>query len=676
MKKFIEKILLTNRFQVVMFVFVILYIALVFRGWFSFSLHVSGDFLYKFPEAVKDFPLFPSLWNSIIAGGLGGNASFLLGLESWYLASAKIFGFFGLGWEWVEKIIWFYPFLFISFLGSFFLGKRILHSSIWALISSVIYCTNTYVLMISGGGQIGVLLSVALAPWVLDRSLALLDHLSRKNIVYLSIVLAFQMLFDARMVFVTSMGIALLFFFQISSISWLKDRLLYLGISFFFAFGLLSWWLLPFVFSPHETLSSMGLSSVSLSAVRYFSFAPFEHAISLLHPNWPENIFGKIHFLQPEFLLLPFLAFLSLSFIHKSETKRYLYIGFVITALVGAFLAKGSQPPFGNIYEYLYMHVPGFSLFRDPTKFLLLVALSYSVLIPYTLQRFAEIIKTKYGNKKERTVVGILILFFIFLWGTVHREIFTPGLGGTFQEHGVNIEYTQLKDFLLKDKEFGRMLWVPTTHKLGFSSGLHPSISAMDVLKSTNSAELFDRLQNSETLRKLEEWAVSYIVVPEDTSAEIFATDRRYDDKKYQEALRAMEIVPGFHVAAQLGKIVVFQSNLPVRHVWIIGDGNISVSAEYKKLSNTSYILDKPIGITLTALYLSERYDPGWVARIGDLRIASTKTDTNINMFNIPDGASDSILIEYEPQKYVIAGMILSILTGCAMAVYFFNRKL
>ena len=33
------------------------------------------------------------------------------------------------------------------------------------------------------------------------------------------------------------------------------------------------------------------------------------HALSLLHPNWPENLFGKVYFLQPEFLILPILAF-------------------------------------------------------------------------------------------------------------------------------------------------------------------------------------------------------------------------------------------------------------------------------------------------------------------------------------------------------------------------------
>ncbi len=49
--------------------------------------------------------------------------------------------------------------------------------------------------------------------------------------------------------------------------------------------------------------------------LHFLSFADFSHTLAFLHPNWPENLFGKVYFLQPEFLLLPVIAFSALFFV-------------------------------------------------------------------------------------------------------------------------------------------------------------------------------------------------------------------------------------------------------------------------------------------------------------------------------------------------------------------------
>ena len=53
---------------------------------------------------------------------------------------------------------------------------------------------------------------------------------------------------------------------------------------------------------------------------------------------------------------------------------------FVLTLfLVGAFFSKGTNPPFGDVFKELYVNVIFFSGFRDPTKFMILVTLAYSI---------------------------------------------------------------------------------------------------------------------------------------------------------------------------------------------------------------------------------------------------------------------------------------------------------
>ena len=65
---------------------------------------------------------------------------------------------------------------------------------------------------------------------------------------------------------------------------------------------------------------------------------------------------------------------------------------FLILSLLGVFLAKGSNEPFGQIYIWLFEHIPGFVMFRDPTKWYMLIAVSYSVLIPYSIYKIVNII--------------------------------------------------------------------------------------------------------------------------------------------------------------------------------------------------------------------------------------------------------------------------------------------
>jgi hypothetical protein len=77
------------------------------------------------------------------------------------------------------------------------------------------------------------------------------------------------------------------------------------------AVALNSFWIVPNILSYtnayHATVGDISLS--------FFSVAALSNSISLLHPNWPENLFGKVYFLQPEFLVLPMVAFSSLLFV-------------------------------------------------------------------------------------------------------------------------------------------------------------------------------------------------------------------------------------------------------------------------------------------------------------------------------------------------------------------------
>lgn len=54
---------------------------------------------------------------------------------------------------------------------------------------------------------------------------------------------------------------------------------------------------------------------------------------------------------------------------------------FAVLALLGIFLSKQVAPPGGFVYKLLFDHFPGFSAFREASKFYVLIAMSYSVMI-------------------------------------------------------------------------------------------------------------------------------------------------------------------------------------------------------------------------------------------------------------------------------------------------------
>ena len=110
--------------------------------------------------------------------------------------------------------------------------------------------------------------------------------------------------------------------------------------------------------------------------------------------------------------LIPILAFSALLF--KPKDKRVLF--FTILSVVSIFLAKGLHPPLEFINEFLYLHLPGFIIFREPvTKFNLITTLSYAVLIGITTN---EVYNHLRRNKKMIGLVASKI-FIIFILLTI-----------------------------------------------------------------------------------------------------------------------------------------------------------------------------------------------------------------------------------------------------------------
>src|SRR6266568_1698823 len=147
--------------------FLLFIILWIFHSAFFGGIIAGGDLWYLFPSMYGNFPLHTFSWNWNLANAFGGFAfpSYWVYLD--YGVPVFIFGkLLGLSWDWIVRLSYIYPFLLTAIISSAFLYKKLFPKSVFFVISSLIFTTNTYVLMLYGGGQYIILLAYALIPFI------------------------------------------------------------------------------------------------------------------------------------------------------------------------------------------------------------------------------------------------------------------------------------------------------------------------------------------------------------------------------------------------------------------------------------------------------------------------------------------------------------------------------
>lgn len=673
-------------------------ILFIYRAWFLYPQIIGGDWPYYYNDYLKGFSLFPVLWAPWLGGGLG-SVQQILGLHFFGSSIVVLFHqWLQIPWNIVYKIGWFGLFIALCVFGSKKLWEVVSRQQIaesreqmtggfpWWIVASLVYTTNTYILMVTGGGQMGVALSYAMAPIVLAGFIKLIASvndtaenvknlrqwrislwLKISNIKYsliAGLLLGVQLMIDPRIAYVTMVGVSVCVvsslvsyfvnkkehFFQV-----LVSTFIGVGFSAIIATLLNAFWIAPMVVTRSNPIGDLGSAYTSIESVKFYSFADFSHALSLLHPNWPENLFGKTYFLQPEFLVLPLLAFSSLLYWRK-EKNIFFYVFF---GLIGVFLSKGAQEPFGIIYQWMFSHVPGFVMFRDPTKWYVLTALSYSVLIPFSFEQFAI---------RKRIKIALIILFLLF-WLFTNREATLGKLRGTFAKHEVPQEYRDLERFLQVQTGFSRTLWVPRQQWFSYGTLDHMPVEAEPLFSATTAAELKTKLDEPTSQDRLADLGIGYVMIPYDSLGELFLTDRKYDEKKRQEYETVLDGVEWL-TKIRSGRLTVYQTSRHRDLFWLSGNESLS----YRRIRPDQYAVSFTLRAPAT-VFFSQSYHPGWVLKAGKTMITSQKPPQGLNSFQIMSPGSHEGIVEFEPQKYVTWGVALSILTAVGVVFVFMLPK-
>ena len=475
----------------------------------------SGDGPFYFQEQIAQLSWLPNVWESF--KGFGENQLPRLWIDYPFRFIVKLLSALGLEWGVIEKMLWVIA-IAIGVVGIYTLTKFVVGRNA-AYLAVVLYITNTYSLFLFSGGQLGVALAYGLAPLVLLKFIRN-EHKGIQNGLWFALLI----MFDLRLAYVV-LG-AIILYQGISRTFRIKD----MGISLVVAAILHAFWILPTLLTGVGS-STVGEDFTNPGMLKFLSVADFSHSLSLLHPNWPENLFGKVYFLQPEFLVIPLIAFFSLFFMKKGK-NTLLVLYFALLALIGAFFAKGVNPPFGSIFDWCFVHIPGFVMFRDPTKFYLFTAIGYAVLIPYILERLSE---------KSKKMKWMIYVAFLIFWCFTIRPLFLGTLTGNFKPQSIPQEYIQVKDMLIADQLPSRTLWIPSAEKFAYASDIHPVLSLRDVYPNTPLSEVLKMATSSSFLPTLSESGVRYVIVPSDIEGTMFMTEYKADRTLREHVISVLE---------------------------------------------------------------------------------------------------------------------------------------
>lgn len=633
------------------------------------SIFSSGDFRFFWPENIINFVQIPSSWDSILNTGVGINTLGSLWINS-YLNFTAIFSRFGLSWDWIGFLFFVLPAILLSFFSAYFLFSNIFSDKkIYGFLSGFIYLGNTYFLMIFAGGQSGVALSYSIVPFVVLCFIRSLKSLNLMNSIIFGLVLSLQVLLDLRIAYITLGIIFLLWIFYFSMINIINLKVfLSRSLLFNFIIPLLivilihSYWILPIIIFHQNPLKEFGINFSNIEIVKFFSFANLENSISLLHPNFPENIFGKIYFMRAEFMLIPILAFSSLLFVKLKPKvnvfdENRIILFFAIIGLISIFLSKGANDPFGGIYIWMINNIPGFIMFRDPTKFYIFIVLSYSVLIPYSIFNISLFLKSriKFSKSTIRSIFFISpFLYLIFLiW-----PLFLRSFSVNHMLRPIPNDYVLLKDFLVSQPDFSRTLWIPQWQRFGYFSNTHPAIGREELFKGNTEKQLTE-LGKLNSEKKLRHLGVRYVIVPFDSEGEIFLNDRKYDDEKYRKTIKSLKRFTWLTEVQKFGKIIVFEVKKPKDHFWCDCDAQI----EYKFINPSKYEVLIRNAKKGDILVFSEGFDSGWEAEGPGFEIESMKFESRLNSFVLSKDGDYELRIFYKPQKWVNYGLVISVVT-------------
>lgn len=686
---------------------IIVSIVIVYHGWFLPGAITYGDWGYYTAARMHDFWPIPTLWDS--SSGFGG-ANILAGPLFPLLFLHGLLNQLGADFALSERLIWIFPGLLGGALVTYALAFAFFSSRLAGVIGALFMVFNSYIAVIMVGGQFTVSGGYFLMPLSLLLFYRTLCHLSLGRLALVSICIVTQVMYDLRSTYLT-MGFLLLFTFYYS----LAQRRVTVMLRAFWRAGITlavvgvvvvfahAFWLLP---SHYAEKLALPAGYDSLGWVHTLSYMQVGHGLALFHPFWSQQSTSPhVAPVEPVFFVLPLLIFAPL--LRRRVTYAELFL--CSLALLAVFFVKGANPPAGFAYDWLFVHLPGFSAYRDPSKFYQPLALAYALLLSRAatvlpLPSLTHLATLRALTRLTLPVASLGLVLVLVL------PVATPPQWGTLTPVRVPVQFDQFDQFLDQQHTFSRVLWASGADRFVVSTASHPFLNTDTIdpklwgnalpIPSNPSSWLL--LPNAQSM--LDALSVKYIAV-EDQIPNASAQDKQARAKAIAFVHQAFPSFPQLHVSgirlflnkSYLSRIFVpsaarFPSFVPriagvqYRSISKLGDYKILCHSCIVMMSQTRTRYEIVLHNTThsSLVVLNEAFDPNWHVYVEPTSSPqpfwwtwthpglSSRYHVKANGFAnawwiTTTGGTHRVVIEYWPQRLTDVGfmMFLLIATAC-----------
>ena len=451
------------------------------HAWLSPQPLSAGDWHWPDNPVLANYSPWPSVWDSSL--GLGGENRFSAAFRFPIYAIVGLFSVLGAGWTVTEKLFYFVPFAILLPVGGWLLAREIMGRTKWALLTPVLLLGATY-FMLESNGEVPLALGEVISFFVLLTFLKTVRQLSVRWALITGLLLAVVALYDIRPAYLCVLLMAMYFVIvTVIDRNWhtLLRRVALGAVAGGVFVGLQAFWLVPL-------LTYHGGVGLPIPQAPNFNVLTLGHGITGVDAFWTGGTPAQLVQapLNPAYMILPLLALTPL----LARRMRPEVLWLTVAALLFAFFAKTDNAPLGGIYDWMYLHVPGWKLFREGSKFLYIVTLAYAILVPMALATAfewcaAHAVRMRVRARALRAGAAAALVGVIALsaWSVVVLQ--TGTLGSTTQSTPEPAAFTAFSKILADDARPGPVLWFGQplvgnnihNHHFLIASPTHPAVN-------------------------------------------------------------------------------------------------------------------------------------------------------------------------------------------------------
>lgn len=366
--------------------------------------------------------------------------------------------------------------LSLSGLSVYYLCRILKINPFFSVISGVFYMASPVTFNRIVAGHLNYLESFAIAPLILALFIKIVDEPeSRINIKYAIICGILYAISWVQIQFALMVLFLLILYVLINKIS--KRNIFYLLLITTISILVHLPWILPLVLYPAgmsdfleksatvDLIQHQSESATLINSLRLVGYVNRYYLDSV-----PENdrlIWGITG--------VAIAAIVYLSLLTRPKDKKIFF--FASAAIISMVLAAGTNPPLGGILVFLYGKFSILNTFREIYHIMFIPALSYSVLIGFSLN---DIISNRPSVKYDYLIKSVLIVVVAVAFYHYTLPFLSGNFGGNVQTYSLSPEYYDAYNRISGEEGDFRVLWLPSIQPVRFDSlkysGIDPLI--------------------------------------------------------------------------------------------------------------------------------------------------------------------------------------------------------